>query len=58
LLPRHQEAPEHRHIAGDRRGVDRGEISLRHLALGLLRQGGHVMPEDSDANVVKIIIDK
>ena len=33
-------------------------MSLRQLALGLLRQGDYVVPEDPDANVVKIIIHK
>jgi hypothetical protein len=33
-------------------------MSLRQLALGLLRQRGYVMPEDSDSNVVKIVIDE
>src|SRR5262249_4694949 len=31
-------------------------MSLRQLTLSLLRQGGYVMPENSDANVVKIVI--
>src|ERR1700758_1468616 len=33
-------------------------MSLRQLALCLLRQGAYVMPEDADANVVKIVIHK
>jgi hypothetical protein len=33
-------------------------MSLRQLALGLLRQRGYVMPYDSDADVVKIVIDE
>jgi hypothetical protein len=36
--------------------VSIAETSLRQLGLCLLRQGGHVMPEDADANVVKIVI--
>jgi hypothetical protein len=57
LLPRNEEAPEDRHLAGDRCGVDSRQISLRQLALSLLRQGSDAMPEDSDANVMKIVVD-
>src|SRR5271163_3236193 len=56
LLFRNEEAPEDRHLARDRRGVDGRQMSLRQLALSLLRQGGYVMPKDSDANVVNIVI--
>src|ERR1700716_4096461 len=56
LLSRHEEAPEGRHLARDRGGVDIRQMSLRQLALSLLRQGGYAMPEDADANVVKIVI--
>src|SRR6516165_9620269 len=31
-------------------------MSLRQITLSLLRQGADTMPDDSDANVVKIII--
>src|SRR5262249_34273487 len=58
LLSRNEEAPEDRHFARDRRGVDRRKMSLRQLALGLLCQRGYVMPQDSDANVMKIVIDE
>src|SRR6266481_8987812 len=57
-LPRNEEAPEDRHFARDRRGVDSHKVSLRQLALSLLRQGSDAMPEDSDANVMKIVIDE
>ena len=56
LLPRHEEASEDRHLARDRGGIDIRQMSLRQLALCLLRQGGYVMPEDADANVVKIVM--
>src|ERR1700761_4406448 len=58
LFPRNEEASEDRHLAGDRRGVDSRQISLRQLALSLLRQGSDAMPEDSDANVMKIVVDE
>ena len=56
LLPRHEKAPEHRQIAVIAAVSIAGQMSLRQLALGPLRQRGYVMPEDSDANVVKIVI--
>ena len=37
LLPCNEEAPEDRHLARDRRGVDSRQMSLRQLAFGLLR---------------------
>ena len=37
LLPRDEEAPEDRLLARDRCGVDSRQISLRQLALSLLR---------------------
>src|SRR5258708_24020721 len=58
LLPRNEEAPEDRHLAGDRCGVDSRQISLRHLALSLLRQGSDAMPEDSAANVITTVVDE
>src|SRR6266478_6218840 len=58
LFSRNEEAPEDRHFARDRRGVDSRQMSLRQLALSLLCQRGYVMPEDSDSNVVKIVIHK
>src|SRR2546430_3029676 len=58
LLFRNEEAPEDRYLARDRRGIDSRQMSLRQLALGLLRQGRYVMPEDSNANVVKIVVHK
>ena len=36
--------------------VDTRQMSLRHLALSLLRQRADTMPEDSDADVVKVIV--
>src|ERR1700758_5105896 len=33
-------------------------MSLRHLPLSLLRQGSDAVPDDSDANVMKIVVDK
>src|SRR5260370_8026900 len=58
LLSRNEEAPDDRHFARDRRGVDSRQMSLRQLALSLLCQRGYMMPEDSDTNVVKIVIHK
>src|ERR1700756_3871231 len=58
LLPRNEEAPEDRHLAGDRCGVDSRQISLRQFALSLLCQGSDMMPEDSDSNVMKIVVDE
>src|SRR5262249_41182716 len=45
-------------LACDCRAIDIRQLSLRQLPLSLLRQRADTMPEDSDANVVKIVVNK
>src|SRR5262249_59648940 len=49
-------ASENPHLARDRSGFDTGHMALRQVALGLLRQRTDTVPQDADADVVKIIV--
>jgi hypothetical protein len=56
LLFRNEEAPERRYLALDSGVVDSLQICLRQIAFCLPRQGDDVMAENSDADVMKIVI--
>lgn len=53
VLASHMKAAEHEKIRTDGRLIDCGQIVLLNQALRFLRERRNVVPEDSDANVVK-----
>ena len=56
LLFRSEEAPERRYLTLDGGDVYGLQISVRQLAFCLLRQRDDMMADNSDANIMKIVI--
>jgi hypothetical protein len=58
LFPVDQKAAKGRHVRPNGGAIDRLEMAGADEFFGLARQGDDVMPEDADADVVKVIVRK